>query len=68
VIGQLVEGREGISYESSVLFPWEPRDREAEDEFFQRAREQAQAGEIKVSIPPRLLKEWREEHQGERCR
>jgi hypothetical protein len=60
VQSQLIEGRkEGVGYESAVLFPGRERDKEAENEFFARAREQAARGCIQVRVPAELVREWK---------
>ena len=61
VQSQLIEGRkEGVGYESAVLFPGRERDKEAENEFFARAREQAARGCIQVRVPMALVERWKE--------
>src|SRR5262249_15031106 len=60
VQSQYVLGRQGVGYDSNVLFPG-PRDKEAEQEWFARAREQAETGRIKVTIPAALIRRWQEE-------
>jgi hypothetical protein len=61
VQAQLIGGREGIAYRSPVLFPHCENDKEAQEAFFQRCREQGDAGQIKVTVPPALLRTWQRE-------
>lgn len=55
----------GVAFESAVLFGGDlPRDREAEEEFFEKARVQARSGHIRVHVPMAKIKRWAEEAQG----
>lgn len=65
VQGQYILGRDGIGYDNAVLFPG-PRDRDAEEEFFRKAREQAATGGIKILIPPAMVKRWQAESRSAR--
>ncbi|MGL4550511.1 MAG: hypothetical protein ACRC33_04940 [Gemmataceae bacterium] len=65
VQAQYALGRGGIAYRSAVLFAHCPGDRDEQEAFFGRCREQAATGQIKVTVPPRLVKAWRESHAGE---
>ena len=65
----MILGRDGIAYEHSVLFPGKDRDKDAEEAWFDKAREQADAtGRIKVAVPTGLLKGWKAEAQAIRGR
>lgn len=60
VQAQLIEKAPHLGYQSFVLFGRKP-DQEAVDEFFQQAREQAETGSIRVTVPRAFLKQWAEE-------
>ena len=58
--------RHDVAYDSIVLFGGDlRRDREAEEEFFSRAKEQAARGSIRVHVPQELVKYWQAEAQGQ---
>jgi hypothetical protein len=56
VQAQYILGRKDIAYRSTTLFGREKPD----DEFFARAREQAETGSIRVRVPLALVERWRE--------
>jgi hypothetical protein len=65
VQAQYILGRDGVGYASAVLFNGDlRRDRDHEEEFFSRARKQAESGHIRVHIAPELMKRWQGEAQG----
>jgi len=66
VQAQMIGGRQGIAYDSGVLFGGDlPRDREAEEAFFAKAREQAAKGSIRAHVPAAMVRQWAEEVQGQ---
>jgi hypothetical protein len=59
VQAQYLLGRESVGYESAVLFGGgRVRDRGQEEEFFRRAKEQAEKGHLRVHVPPGLAERW----------
>jgi hypothetical protein len=61
---QHIVGRKGIGYDHAVLFPGGKRDKEAEQEWFAKARQQAATGHIKVTVPRELMDRWKEKAVG----
>jgi hypothetical protein len=61
VQAQYIEGRSGVGYSSTVLFSSPTRDKEAEQRFFSKAKEQAATGHIKVIVPNEMVKRWKTE-------
>jgi hypothetical protein len=59
VQSQYVAGRGSVGYDHRTIFGTGPRDREAEREWFDKQREQAGSGTIRVRVPHRLIEEWR---------
>jgi hypothetical protein len=60
VQAQFIEGRKDIGYSSGVLFPGRVRDKEAEDEWFARQKEQGATGSIRVRVPLALVERWKD--------
>jgi hypothetical protein len=55
---QVIAGRtDGQSYESAVLFQ-DGEDAGQRDAWFERARKQAETGQIRVTVPPALVTRW----------
>lgn len=55
VQGQYICGRQGIGYDHRAIFGTDTRDREVEQEWFAKAREQAAKGTIRVHVPTSLV-------------
>lgn len=64
VQSQFIVGRKDVGFVSGVLFPDRERDKEAEEDWFDRQRAQAESGSIKVSVPKQLLEGWKGESRG----
>jgi hypothetical protein len=70
VQGQLLAGCAGVGYSAHDLFDYTKISREEfevrRDAFFEKAREQAARGHIRVSVPPHMVERWkRSREQGE---
>jgi hypothetical protein len=65
VQSQMICGRGGVGYDHAVLFPARERDKEAEAEFFAKAREIAKSGHIRVSVPRGLIEQWTEKAESQ---
>ena len=63
VQSQYVVGRKGVGYSSVVLFKF-GEDQEAREEFFARAREQAEKGHVRVHVPARMVERWKGQAAG----
>lgn len=61
VQAQYIVGQKGVGYSWAVLFEHRggERDKEAEGEFFERAREQALKGHIRVHVPAVMVERWK---------
>jgi hypothetical protein len=64
VQGQMIGGKECVGYDHAVLFGKGPRDKEAEQEWFAKARAQAETGHIRVHVPTAMVKRWQQEAEG----
>ena len=60
VQSQLIEGSSRPGYDFYAIFGKGERDEQAENEWFQRQKEQATKGCIQVRVPHALIERWRE--------
>jgi hypothetical protein len=65
VQAQFAVGRQGAGYDHGVLFPARERDKADEQEWFEKAREQARTGHIRVSVPRNMVEQWAEKAESQ---
>ena len=64
VQGQMIAGCQHLGYSAHALFDYTRVSRdelhERREEFFERAREQAAKGHVRVSVPPHMVERWKQ--------
>jgi hypothetical protein len=69
VQAQYLLGRSGVAYDGLALFGdrlcRDEKEREREAEFFEKAREQAARGSIRVHVPAEMVRRWQRQAEGQ---
>lgn len=72
VQGQMIAGCQHLGYSAHALFDYTRVSRdeldERREEFFEKAREQAAKGHIRVSVPPHMVERWKRAPEREEAR